>query len=314
MSDVLLVAVDGGNSKTDVALLRADGSVGGAVRGAGSNPHTLGMAGALDLIEDLIAAAWQQVDGDTGSVAPTVSAGAFFLAGADQPDEMRDLHEAIAARRWAETVHVGNDTLALLWAGSTSGFGVAVVVGAGVNGIGRARSGREAHFSALGAVTGDWGGGGGIGLAALGAAVRAEEGRAPATVLSARIAEHFGEHTSTDVAVAIHRGRIAHHRLAELPSIVFEIAEGGDPEALAIVDAQADEMVGFASAALRRTGQTGDPTEVVLGGSVVAAAPARLLERVRRGVVAVAPDADVVVWRGRPVVGAAVAGVAAQRG
>ena len=88
-----------------------------------------------------------------------IHAGAFFLAGADQADDVRDLHEAIAVRRWTDDVVVGNDTLALLWAGSASGFGVAVVVGAGVNGIGRAPSGREAHFGALGAVTGDWGGG-----------------------------------------------------------------------------------------------------------------------------------------------------------
>ncbi len=307
MSDALLVAVDGGNSKTDVVLLRRDGSVAAAVRGSGSNPHALGMPVALDLIEALIDTAWGRAIPSLGSPRPAVSAGAFFLAGADEPDEMRDLRDAIRARGWAENVHLGNDTLALLWAGSASGFGVAVVVGAGVNGIGRAKSGREAHFGALGAVTGDWGGGSGIGLAALGAAVRGEEGRAPATALSVRIAEHFGQRTSTEVALAIHRGRVPYQRLADLPPVVFEVAEGGDAEAIAIVDRQADEMVGFAIAALRRTGQTVDATEVVLGGSVVAAAPARLLDRVRQGVVAAAPQANVVVWRGRPIVGAAVA-------
>jgi N-acetylglucosamine kinase-like BadF-type ATPase len=306
MTGQLLAAVDGGNSKTDVVLLHSDGTVVGAVRGAGSNPHSLGLSGALDLIGELIDEAWRR-GATAGGRRPPIQAGAFFLAGADQADEVRDLHDAIAVRRWTDDVLVGNDTLALLWAGSASGFGVAVVVGAGVNGIGRAPSGREAHFGALGAVTGDWGGGFGIGLAALGAAVRGEEGRGAATALSTAIAGHFAKHSASTVAVAIHRGEVDGDRLAELPALVFDVADRGDTEALAIVDRQADEVVGFAVAALRRSGQTDDATQVVLGGSVIAAAPERLIDRVRDGVTAVAPRAEVVVWRGRPVVGAAIA-------
>ncbi len=307
MSSALLVAVDGGNSKTDLVLLRGDGSVVAAVRGAGSNPHSLGQAGALDVIGRLIESAWRQAAIGRGSRRPTISAGAFFLAGADQPDEVRDLHEAITARGWVDDALIGNDTLALLWAGSSAGFGVAVVVGAGVNGIGRAESGLEAHFGALGAITGDWGGGPGIGLAALGAAVRGEEGRSADTTLSAIIADHFGKRTALEVAVAVHRGAIAGQRLGELPPLVFDAAERGDPEAKAIVDGQADEVVGFAVAALRRTEQTRDAISVIIGGSVLAAAPVRLIDRIRDGIATVAPQAQVVLWRGRPVVGAAVA-------
>jgi N-acetylglucosamine kinase-like BadF-type ATPase len=307
MSGALLIAVDGGNSKTDVVLLRTDGSVAAAVRGPGSNPHFLTTAGTLNLIERLIDTAWRQTGADPRSHRPKMSTAAFFLAGADQPGEVRDLRDAIAGRGWADDVLVGNDTLALLWAGSTSGSGVAVVVGAGVNGVGRAESGVEAHFAALGEVTGDWGGGPGIGLAALGAAVRAEEGRAPATALSALIATHFGEPTSLDVAIAVHRGQIAGRRLGELPPLVFEAAQAGDAESLAMVDRQADEVIAFAVAALRRTQQTDAAAEVILGGSVLTSGPPRLIDRVRAGVAAVAPRAQVVLWTGRPVLGAAIA-------
>ncbi len=307
MSDAVLVAVDGGNSKTDLVLLRDDGSVAAAVRGRGSNPHSLTTAGALDVIEDLIDAAWREGLGGASSRRPVMRAGAFFLAGGDQADEVRELHDAITERGWVEEVLVGNDTLALLWAGSASGFGVAVVVGAGVNGVGRAESGLEAHFGALGEITGDWGGGAGIGMAALGSAVRAEEGRGPATTLGVRIGAHFALRTALDVALAIHRGAIATHRLTELPPLVFEAAERGDAEALAIVDHQADEVVGFAVAALRRTRQTADSSTVVVGGSVMVKGPPRLLDRVRAGVAAAAPRASVTCWAGSPVTGAAVA-------
>jgi N-acetylglucosamine kinase-like BadF-type ATPase len=43
MSDRLVLAVDGGNSKTYLALLRDDGSLLALVRGALSSPHHLGV-------------------------------------------------------------------------------------------------------------------------------------------------------------------------------------------------------------------------------------------------------------------------------
>ena len=39
----LLLAVDGGNAKTDLALVAADGSVLALVRGPGSSPHEHGI-------------------------------------------------------------------------------------------------------------------------------------------------------------------------------------------------------------------------------------------------------------------------------
>ena len=53
----LALAIDGGNSKTDVALVREDGTLLGAVRGGGSSPHHLGAEVALDVVGGLIAAA-----------------------------------------------------------------------------------------------------------------------------------------------------------------------------------------------------------------------------------------------------------------
>jgi len=51
----LALAIDGGNSKTDAALLREDGAVLGTARGDGSSPHHLGVEAALDVVGGLIA-------------------------------------------------------------------------------------------------------------------------------------------------------------------------------------------------------------------------------------------------------------------
>ena len=72
-----------------------------------------------------------------------------------------------------------NDLFALLEAGTDSPDAVAVVCGTGVNAVGRAADGRTVRFPALGSISGDWGGGGQLGMQALSHAARAVDGRGP---------------------------------------------------------------------------------------------------------------------------------------
>ena len=80
----------------------------------------------------------------------------------------------------------------MLRAGTERGWGVAVVCGAGINCVGVGPDGRHVRFPALGAISGDWGGGYDVGMAALSAAVRSEDGRGPRTQLERAVPEHFG--------------------------------------------------------------------------------------------------------------------------
>ncbi|NUR08457.1 MAG: ATPase, partial [Nocardioidaceae bacterium] len=56
-----MLAVDAGNSKTDVVLVAADGAVLGAARGGGFHPHLVGaeaaVAGLHPLVEEAAASA-----------------------------------------------------------------------------------------------------------------------------------------------------------------------------------------------------------------------------------------------------------------
>jgi N-acetylglucosamine kinase-like BadF-type ATPase len=89
----------------------------------------------------------------------------IFLAGVDFPAEEHELQAAVEARDWAVRTVVGNDTFAVLRAGTARGWGVAVVCGAGINCVGVAPDGRHLRFPALGGITGDWGGGYDVGQA-----------------------------------------------------------------------------------------------------------------------------------------------------
>jgi N-acetylglucosamine kinase-like BadF-type ATPase len=304
----LIVAVDGGNSKTDVLLLRADGTLLASVRGAGSSPHQLGLEPAVRLVGDLVDRAWLAAglparDGSKAEVA------AVFMAGADLPSEETALAEAVVAQGWAQQNHVANDVFAVLWAATGSGYGVAVTVGAGVNCVGTSPSGRRAWFPALGDITGDWGGGSDIGMAALGAGVRSEDRRGAQTTLAHAVAGYFGFATALDVAVAIHQGNLDPVRLIELPPLVVTAAEAGDAEALAIMRRQGSEVTRLAIAALRQLGMEDAPVTIVLGGSVLVSSRSILLDFISTSIHAEAPNAQTVLCTTRPVVGAALAGL-----
>ena len=311
MTDTAVLAVDGGNSKTDVALLDVRGSVLAAVRGPGSSPHYLGLEGSLRLVDALIGSACDDAGIRRGGVShddrQIANFGAWFMAGADLPAEERALRRAIDRLGRTPCNSVANDTFAILRAGADEGWGVAVVVGAGINCVGRSPDGRRARFPSLGDITGDWGGGTDIGMAALGAAVRSEDGRAQATRLRRDVADHFHRRRATDVAIALHQNHFNEKRLRELAPVVVAAAEDGDLAAIEILNQQADEVVLFAVAAIRRLRIARLEVPVVLGGSIMAALPQQYVARIEVGVQHVAATARCAVCYDRPVVGAALA-------
>jgi N-acetylglucosamine kinase-like BadF-type ATPase len=300
----VLLAVDGGNSKTDLALVRDDGELLAFERGPLSSPHHIGLHGCLDILERLYEGAARAAGLDPAA-RPLAGAGQVLLAGADLPEEEEELAEAMREHSFAADLIVGNDAFAVLRTGTERAWGVAVVCGAGINCVGVAPDGRHARFLSLGPISGDWGGGYDLGLAGLGAAVRAQEGRGPSTSLEAAVPAFFGLATPRDVAVAIQRGEMSSRRLVELAPLVLAEADS-DEVAAGIARRLVDETARFATAALTRLDLTGEDADVVLGGGVLRFGPAELVDGVAEAVLQVAPRANVSVVSSPPVVGAAL--------
>jgi N-acetylglucosamine kinase-like BadF-type ATPase len=301
----VVLAVDGGNSKTDLALIGADGALLGAARGPLSSPHHIGLDGCMAVLEDLLGDAMAEAG---LAEQPVAAVAQVMLAGADLPAEEAALRAAVEARGWAARTAVGNDTFAILRAGSDRGWGVAVVCGAGINCVGVAPDGRTARFPALGPITGDWGGGLDVGLAALAAAARGEDGRGPRTTLERSVPAAFGLSTPLELGEAIHTGAIPMRRMLELaPLVLAEAAR--DEEAAAIVDRLAAEVVAFARAALTRLDLLGEAVEVFVGGGLMRNADGRLAAAIDAGVRELGAKVTARVVREPPIVGAALLGL-----
>ncbi|MET9883683.1 BadF/BadG/BcrA/BcrD ATPase family protein [Streptomyces sp. NPDC006430] len=306
-----VLAIDAGNSKTDAALIAADGTVLGTGRSGGFQPQRTGVEAAVDVLERAVA--------EAAAAAALPAAGAPYadrvsacLANADLPVEERQLADAIDARGWGAATEVFNDTFAILRAGLSGAqgpSGVAVVCGAGINCVGMRPDGRTARFPALGQISGDWGGGIGLAAEALWWAARAEDGRGGPTELAAALPGHFGFRSMPELIEALHLGTVAHGRTHELVPVLFAVAAAGDPVASAIVERQADEVVALASVALTRLDLLDEEVPVLLGGGVLTAGYAQLNGRIEAGLAQRAPRARVAVVAAPPVLGAGLLGL-----
>jgi len=303
----LVLAVDGGNSKTDVALVAEGGRLLGAIRGPTISHQAVGLEEGMARLERLAGevGASREVPADVGVLA---------LAGADYPSDVRLLHRAIARLGLARDVTVVNDTIGALRSGSRRPWGVALICGQGVNGAAIAPDGRTFRFDGVGDISGDWGGGTSVGQAGQAAAVRARDGRGPRTTLEWLVPRHFGYASPGALVRALYTGRVAEERLGELSPIVFEAAVAGDEVARGIVDRLADELVAMATALIRRLRLTRLDPDVVLAGSVFRAEDPAFHSRVRDGVLAVAPAARIVRLEAPPVLGSALLGLEQLRG
>jgi N-acetylglucosamine kinase-like BadF-type ATPase len=302
-----VLAIDGGNSKTDLALIGWDGNVLAALRGPGASHEGHGIDGAMRRLGELVKAVACQagVDGP-GVVASHVSA---CLAGADLPEEEQALTAALLACGWSQTAVAVNDTFAVLRGGVDEPWGVAVTCGAGINCVAVAPSGAVARYLALGDLTGDWGGGWGLAQAVMWHAMRGWDGRGPATGLGAAAADHFGLPSIRDVAIAVHKRDLDEADLHGLTSVLFTVAAHGDPVARSLVDRQAAEICVMAATAMRRLEMAPAGVPVVLGGGLLESRDPLLLSAVERHLEEAAPGATVRVLDVPPVAGAALLGL-----
>ncbi|WP_405597793.1 ATPase [Streptomyces sp. NBC_01410] len=298
-----VLAIDAGNSKTDVAVIGRDGAVLGAARGGGFQPPRVGVEAAIDALAEVVGRALAEAD-VTG--VAHVSA---CLANADLPVEERELAEAVQRRGWGRTTEVRNDTFAILRAGVDEPRGVAVVCGAGINCVGMLPDGRTARFPAIGKISGDWGGGAGLAEEALWFAARAEDGRGEPTALARTLPAHFGLDSMYALIEALHLEHIPSGRRHELTPVLFTTSAEGDPVARSLVHRLAQEVVALSTVAMARLDLLDEEVPVLLGGSVLAARHPELDEQIGALLAARAPKAVVEVVTAPPVLGAALLGL-----
>jgi N-acetylglucosamine kinase-like BadF-type ATPase len=143
-----------------------------------------------------------------------------------------------------------------------------------------------------------------VARAGLGAAVRAGDGRGPATRLRRELPAHFGLDSVEAIALAVSAGEIQITALHGLAPLVFAAAENGDAVARSIVERLGDEIVTMVTALLRRLRLLRTTTPVILGGGTLQNDQQLLRDHIGARLAAEAPLALPRVLDVAPVAGA----------
>jgi len=305
----VVLAVDGGSTKTDAVLVSRQGTVLGRSRGGPSNHQLVGIDGAMDALGLAIAAAVRDA-GLADPPFPLCEVGVYCLAGLDLPIDEERLAPAISLRGWSGQDILRNDTFAVSRAGTSAPWGIGVVCGTGLNCAGVGPDGTSVRFPALAELSGDFAPGGSwLGVRALGLALRAADGRGGATLLSTRVPAHFGRADAESVLTGVYTGEIDYARLFALARVLLDAAADGDAPSREAADMLADEVATLAGAAITRLDLGGEEVEVVLGGGVFDTRDEGFHDRVAEGIHARAPRARLLRLQAPPVLGAALFGL-----
>jgi len=247
MTDLLL-AIDGGGSKTAALVADAAGAVLGRGGAASSNYQSVGFGAATAALHAATLAALA----DAGySAATPIAAACYGVAGVDHAaDEQRFaawLAEQPQVRRWT----IVNDSELVLVAGTPAGWGVALIAGTGSNCYGRAPDGRTTRAGGWGHLVGDEGSGYAVGLAALHLATQTADGRAEAHALLQAILHGWQMGAAGQIAGRVYRPEATRAEIAALAPLVAALAEAGDPWAAGLLAAAAHELGRHVNAVVR---------------------------------------------------------------
>jgi N-acetylglucosamine kinase-like BadF-type ATPase len=292
----LIIGADGGNTKTVAMVCDPEqGVVRGVGRGNSSNWEGMGYEKAAAVITEVA----EQALGKAGASRAEVVRLHAGLAGVDWPEDEVRMREALQSLGWRSEITLENDAFSAVRVTAPNGCGIGVTAGTGVA-SGIIRPDGSKYF--YGAFT-DLGGGRDIDPRTLQAVIRAEDGRGPATQLTAALLEATGHATVTDLVYAIHRkGRRPPH--GALRRVLFTTAAAGDAVAVEIVTRFAGELALCATNLIRRFGLERKCEAVVAAGSLFQRTGPLLFDRFREALAKGAPQAEPILSEQPPLMGA----------
>ena len=246
----LVLGIDGGGSKCAVVLARLPATAAGEIevvgrgRGGPANPRVSGHEVARGSITTAIAHAFA----DAGRPPRPVAAACLGLAGVGLSED-RDAVLAWATQAGlADRVVVVADGLLPFADAVAEPWGVVLIAGTGSLALARPRGAGLAvetpadRCGGWGPLLGDEGSGHAIGLAALKAAMRAADGRGPATILEAALLQRFAVAQARDLVAIVHGPGVGRREIADTAREVLAAADVGDPVAAAILTSAAADL------------------------------------------------------------------------
>lgn len=258
---MLVLAIDGGGTKTEAVVADGEGRCLGAAFSGGSNPNYVGWAAA----EHAIASAVGHVLSAVGAVvaAESIAQAACCIPG------MRN-HRAPLTRLLEEELGLSrvlyeSDTESTFAGALGAEQGVAVLAGTGSFAMGVNDKRERLAVGGWGPIVGDPGSGYAMAASALRAAALAHDGRGPATQLTDKLMRHYA---IADIALL--KSVVTADNASGLTHLVREAAEEGDAVSLRLIREAGEQLAELAITVIRRLQMESDRYSVALTGGMTA--------------------------------------------
>ena len=291
------LGVDGGGTKTEVALLATDGTVVNKAIGAPLRMSARANKRVLALLRDLIdytlkpaGASWSQI-----------THFGFGLSGADFADEIRLQFQAICRSYQIAPAQLTlvNDGVVALWGGSDRERAVILQLGTAYTSAYRSRFGEEAPLDHLNA---------GVQFEIrrhmLTTVARVMDGREKPSLMRDMVREHYGYASEEELLKAATRNKLDRAMTLFVITVLNEAVARGDEVAMRIVHEAADYYRRDVVYLIDKVG--GGEVDVVLGGGLLLNGPPLLRELLTNQVLTARPTVTVHTPHLPPAVGAAV--------
>jgi len=254
----LLLAVDGGGTKTQAVVADLEGKVLARGLAPSSTVHNVGFEQSCLALTTAIEGALVNVLGpqtrSEGKVWRTarIAAACFGLAGIDSPEDEAEVSRWVREQAITSRFAVVNDSELILAAGTPEGWGVALVGGTGSVCLGRTREGRTVRVGGWGPILGDEGSGYQMAVSALHRVTQTADGRAQAKALLEAVLRHWSLKDALGLIRHVHAETTTPSEIAGLASVVLDLAARGDAEAKGMVEEAACELARHVQAVVRK--------------------------------------------------------------
>ncbi len=264
----LILAVDGGGTKTVASLARVDPDGSFSILGRGhsgsSNLKAVGTDKALENLASALEQAWSKAQLPKESAAIAV----LGLSGAGRPEAQSLLHDWNNENHIAQKLHIVHDALPVLSAGTSDGWGVALIAGTGSVAFAADASRNLAVVGGWGYWIGDEGSAFWLGQAALRAVSQASDGRSPPTRLTEAILERLAIKDPREIVTSLERNGDVRSAIAGLADLVGAVADMQDSVALEIVSQAAGHLAALVATAADKL-KLGKDFPLALAGGVL---------------------------------------------
>jgi N-acetylglucosamine kinase len=233
----VVLAIDGGGTKTVCAAITLEGKVVGAGEGGPANQ-------TLEPRETLACSLAAAIGGATRGLDRAQIALVSVCVAGILPDGRgaRTIEPIVQRELPGVKLRVESDLMAALHGAIPGGDGVVAIAGTGSAVFGIRRDGKSMRVGGWGPLLGDDGSAYEIAQYALNAAARSADGRGGKSLLPALFMRRFRAKTFADFADRLYAGLRTRSEIAALAEVVDEAAREGDETAQSILIAAAEEL------------------------------------------------------------------------